>query len=313
MKVFRKKRMIGIGLVVLLIIVYFLPIPVSQSASVVVHGPYEKALERIITLNRWKTWWPDSANASVKGDTIFHTPETDYRLDRKEVLGLVLTERNKSVYNLVSVTPADYDTVCTLHWKKVSYLRTALSDKIRSFFNSRNYTMQELLQHIKENLEDPLKYYGFAISIEPIKDTFMLVKNIYCTKANLQNCIRNIYSLLRQHLDSVHYNDRVERMLYIDSAYRDSVMVMAGFSITKRVDAQPPLRMMTMPKAHIVVGDYEGDYKNIQLIHTAIKAYMKDHDIEPVAVEYEKMVSDPRTSQDSMHVKVRVYHPSLLP
>lgn len=314
MKVFyRKKWFVVTGLVVLLIIVYFLPIPIQQSAAVTIHAPYEKTLERITSLNRWKAWWPDSAGAGVKGDTVFYTPDAEYRLDRKEILGLVLTERNKSVYHLLTVTPANYDTTSTLQWKKVCYLRTAVSDKIRAFFGSRNYTVQELLQRIKENLEDPLKYYGFAIRIEPVEDTFVLVKNLYCTKANLNSSIQEMYSALQQYLDVVHYTGRAEKMLHVDSSGRDSVRVMAGFSIAKLLAVKLPLQMMTMPKAHIVTGDYEGNYRNIFQIHEAINAYMKDHNIGMVAVVYEKMLTDPHTAQDSMHVKVKVYHPSMLP
>ena len=170
-----------------------------------------------------------------------------------------------------------------------------------------------MLQRVKESMEDPVKYYGFPIRVEPVEDTFILVKSSYAGKAMVQSRIGEIYTSLHQYLDSIHYTGRAEKMFHVDSLSRDSVQVMAGLSLEKRIAVKPPFRLMTMPRAHIVVGDYEGDYNNIYRIHQAVIAYMKDHNIMPVAIVYEKMLSDPHTAEDSLHVRVKVYHPPMIP
>ena len=297
-----------------MVIVFFLPIPVSHTTSVTIRAPFEKVLAQVSSLERWKRWWPEPSGVQVIGDTNFHTPRTEYRIDRKQSLGLVLTQDNKSVYHLLTVTPGAGDSSCTLDWKEIAYLRTAVTARIKSFFNrGDNYTPAALTQHIRESTEVPLKYYGFRITIEPVEDTLVLVQQIYCTKENVNRSIEQIYTTVQQYLDALHYTGRAERMFFVDSVRSDSVRVMAGFSITKRIPLKAPFQMMTMPKAHIVTGEYEGDYRNIGSIHAAMNEYMKDHNITPVAVVYEKLLTQPRTREDSMHVKARVYYPSFIP
>ncbi len=313
MKVHRTKRLLIAGVILLLIIVYFLPIPVTTTADITIRLPYAKTLEQVNHLEQWQYWWPDSERGEVIGDTLFRAGNTEYRLDSKELLSIVVTERNKSVYDVVTVIPATYDSVSTVQWKKLSYLKTAVNDCLAAVFGRHAYRPSELLQALKSRLEDPMKYYGFRISVEPIVDTFVLVKNTMVPKDSLQAGVVRTYTLLRRYLDSVHYTGRAERMMYVDSSHPDSVEVIAGYSITRFLEVKSPMRIMTMPKAHIVVGEYEGDYKNIGAIHKAIEAFMQDHRISAVAIEYEKMLSYPRTAKDSMHVRVKVYHPSYIP
>ena len=313
MKVRRKRIYFLIGFFLLSVLVYFLPIPVTQTARVTIRMPYLKTFEQISSLENWKRWWPDSTAVMVKGDTIFANGRTAYILNEKKMLSLVFKEDYRLVYHVLTVVPATYDSVSTVQWKKLSYLRTAVDDQLGGWFGRHKYSPDDLLQSLKKTLEDPVRYYGFPISVGPVEDTFVLVKSTFTTRSRLQESILNTYRFLHSYLDSVHYTGRAERMLYMDSSRADSVEVIAGFSITKLLNVQLPLRVMTMPKAHIVIGEYEGDYRNIGAIHRAIQNFMLDHRISAVAIEYEKMLSNPRTAQDSQHVRVKVYHPSYIP
>lgn len=309
----RRKWFLLAILPLLLIIVFFLPIPVSQTSEVTIHASFQKTLEQVSVLSRWKFWWPDTAGVSVAGDTIFRTGDTEYRLRSKQTLGLVLAQPNQTVYHILTVIPTGSDTTCTLQWKKLSYLRTALPDKISSLFGDHAYAPVRLLQRVKESMEDPVKYYGFPIRVAPVEDSIVLVKNAYASKAALRHQLQESYASLQRYLDSVNYKGRAEKMFYVDSISADSVQVMAGISLAKWVDAKPPFRLMTMPPAHIVVGEYTGDYKNMYVVHQAVSSFMKDHNIMPAAVPYEKMLSDPRTAQDSTHVRMKVYYPPMIP
>lgn len=313
MKASARKGFLLIGIVVLLIVVYFLPIPVSQTDEVVIHAPFEKTWGQISSLQRWKGWWPDTAGIFIKGDTVFHSPAVEYQLRNKRALQLALVQQNQSVYHILTVIPEGNNTSCILQWKKISYLRTAVFDKIRALFGNLLYAPAQLLRQVKESMEDPVKYYGFPISVVPVEDTFVLVKGGYAVKAGLQSRLLELYTSLQQYLDSIRYTGRAEKMFHVDSLGGDSVQVMAGLSLAKPVKAVPPFRLMTMPRAHIVVGEYEGNYQEIYRVHQAMSNYMKDHNIMPVAMVYEKMLSEPRTAQDSLHVKVRVYHPPMIP
>lgn len=309
----RRKWILLAGIVGALIIIYFLPIPVTQTDSVAIQAPYEKTWGQISSLQQWRNWWPDTVGINIMGDTVFNTPRSSYYLRNKQTLHLVLEQPGIPVYHVLTVIPGASNTLCTLQWEKISYLRRAVSDKISALFGSNPYAPAQLLEQVKESMEDPVKYYGFPIRVEPVEDTFVLVKHGLATKATIPARVRELYGSLQQHLDSLHYTGRAEKMFHVDSLRGDTVEVMAGLSLAKPVEANAPFRLMTMPRAHIVVGEYEGNYRDIYRIHQAMVNYMKDHNIAPVAVVYEKMLSDPHTAQDSLRVRVKVYHPPMIP
>jgi effector-binding domain-containing protein len=301
-----------IASIILIAIVYFLPIPVSQSHTVSVDLSFDKLLYQVNDLKHWKAWWPDSTSQTI-GDTVFKTSSSTYVLKRKDPLRITLSQDNNSILNFISVEPNGDNSTAILRWKQVSYIKTAINQKFKLLIGKERHSIDELLKQIKDHVEDPVKYYGFNIRIEPVIDTFVLVKRQQCLKENIPSCLRELFASLQGQLDKAYYRGRAEKMFFVDSSRTDSIVIIAGISIERRLDILSPFEIKTMPKAHIVVGDYEGDYKHIDLIHKAMVRYMSDHHISAVAVPYEKINVIPQTRQDSLHVKVKVYYPPYLP
>lgn len=301
------------GCIALAVVIYFLPIPVTQSKSVVVHAHYDKVLGQINNLNAWKNWWPATGtHIAVFHDTLLQIDGTMYTLKERQPLSIMISQNNRPLYHILSVVPSAADTLTTVSWKTLSYLRTAVNQTVSSLFVSQPYSPKNLLQRLKSHIEDPVKYYGFVIREERVEDTIILVTNTACTKAMIPGCLRKTFAALRQQLQEAHYQGRAVPMFHVDSTGEDSVHIMAGFSITQNIAVHKPYRMMSMPRAHIVAGYYDGDYANIGRLHDAILLYMKEKKIGMVAVPYEKILSDPQTATDSLRVKAKVYHPAML-
>jgi effector-binding domain-containing protein len=65
-----------------------------------------------------------------------------------------------------------------------------------------------------------------------------------------------------------------------------------------------------MPRmGRMLVGKFEGDYKNIKLLYNSVERYIADKHLKKVAMPYEKYLTDPHTPQDSLRMKVEVYFP----
>ena len=301
------------GCIVLAVVIYFLPIPVTQTKSVVVHAHYDKVLGQINNVNAWKNWWPATAGAATTvNDTSLQIHGITYTLKERQPLSIVVAQNNQRVYHVVSVLPSPADTLTTVSWKTLSYLRTAVNQMAASLFFIQPYSPKNLLQRLKSQIDDPVKYYGFVIREERVEDTIILVTNTACTKAMIPGCLRKTFATLQQQLQQAHYQGRAVPMFHVDSTGGDSVHIMAGFSISQNIIVHKPYRMMSMPRAHIVVGYYDGDYANIGRLHEAILLYMKEKKIGMVAVPYEKVLSNPQTATDSVRVKAKVYHPAML-
>lgn len=308
-----KRKIIAACIVALLVLLYFLPITITQNSSLTVHASYDKIMNELNTATAWERWWPDSAHTTAVNDTLLQSGSNQFSLQQHTPLGVIIAQNSKQAFHSVTVAPNSNNTAATLSWKKVRYLRTAVQEALKIWFGGASYSAATLAQGLKRHIEDPLQYYGFAIQIEPVSDTFILTQRLTCHKSEVSAVLKKTFAALEQQLAQQQYRGKAEQMFFVDSTDADSTFVMAGISIEKDVAAPAPFRMMDMPKAHIVTGYFEGAYKNIGKLHQAMDRYMQDHKIAPVAVPYEKVLTPLATAQDSQHVKVKAFHPSLIP
>jgi hypothetical protein len=308
-----KRKIIAGCIIALFILLYFLPITITQNSSLTVHASYDKIMTGLNAATAWKKWWPDSAHTTAVNDTLLQCGSNRFSLQQHTPLSVIITQNGQQAFHAVTVAPNSNNTASTLSWKKVRYLRTAVQETLKSWFGDASYSAATLVQSLKTYIEDPVKYYGFAIQVEPVSDTFILTQKQVCHKSEVPTVLKRTFAALKQQLMQQQYKGKAEPMFFVDSTYADSTFVMAGISIDKDMAAPAPFRMMDMPKAHIVTGHFEGAYKNIGQLHKAMDRYMQDNKISPVAVPYEKVLTPLTTAQDSQHVKVKAFHPSLLP
>ncbi|TDH29317.1 hypothetical protein EXU57_04435 [Segetibacter sp. 3557_3] len=305
------KLKLPIAFLIILVIIYFLPIPVSQTRSIIIEGSYEKVQYLLNDLHHWRIWWPDPAAIKSIDNTLLVTIQDRYVLQRKEALGLQLSNNKQGILHTISVHPLNEATTA-VSWQVNSSFRNLAGEKLGAFFGTRT-SIQSCLNSLKSHVEDPDKYYGYNIRVVPVEDTLIVVNRMACSKPAISSCLRALSGALQRALTTAGYTGKAEKMFYVDSSRNDTTFVMAGLSIEKRVLVRPPIEMMKMPKAHIVVGEYEGDYVHVGRIHQAMLRYMKDHNISQVAVPYEKFMVEPRNAMDSQHVKLKVYYPPYIP
>jgi len=80
--------------------------------------------------------------------------------------------------------------------------------------------------------------------------------------------------------------------------------------LNKRVPEKNGIKYLKMPPiGRMLVGEYDGDYHNIQLLYRSIERYMSDKHLRKVALPYEKYLSDPQSPTDSLHMRMEIYYP----
>jgi effector-binding domain-containing protein len=68
------------------------------------------------------------------------------------------------------------------------------------------------------------------------------------------------------------------------------------------------LSVLEMPSGgKILTGYYEGDYEGFKKLYAAMDRYVGDKGLKLIAVPYERYLTDPRSIQDSLHMKIGIY------
>jgi effector-binding domain-containing protein len=59
----------------------------------------------------------------------------------------------------------------------------------------------------------------------------------------------------------------------------------------------------------LLVGFYEGSYTGLKKLYTAMNRYIVDKQLEIIAAPYERFLTNPVSSYDSLHMKIELCYP----
>jgi effector-binding domain-containing protein len=80
--------------------------------------------------------------------------------------------------------------------------------------------------------------------------------------------------------------------------------------VDKRMKESDGIKYLRMPRVgRMLVGKYEGDYKNIRQLYHSMEKYLGDKHLKKAALPYEKYFTDPHSATDSLHMKIELYYP----
>jgi effector-binding domain-containing protein len=170
--------------------------------------------------------------------------------------------------------------------------------------------MDSSLANLKAFMENPVQFYGFPIELRPIADTLLLFKKTTISKKDLIATLQKNYTDLRNYAkenDIPISNNRIAGFIEVPN---NQVQMITCIPVDKRAADKNDISYMTMPvKGRMVVGSFEGDYNNIHQIYRSIDRYMTDNSLQKVTIPYEKYYTDPKSAQDSLHMKIEVCFP----
>jgi hypothetical protein len=137
-----------------------------------------------------------------------------------------------------------------------------------------------------------------------------MTKRVITSRANKIKALGSSYTYLLKYayLNKIPLDSNGPRFAYIENSGNDSLLVMAGFPITKRIQAKDGVECLTMPQnGRMLVGIYNGPYWNLGKLYTAMDQYIRLRHLQKVPALYEKFLSNPTTAKDSLDMKIEVH------
>ncbi|RFZ90610.1 hypothetical protein D0C36_16710 [Mucilaginibacter conchicola] len=285
-------------------------IPVVQTRQLTINSSYFNVYQGLAKAQNWAKWYPylKTERASVQGDSVnnFKIKGRSSKIELRTI-GLaafnVNITGNKGAGSFQCVVTANpkmnvTDMIISRHYKLLGYLQAiAGGDGDETFIDD-----------LKNYLEDPLSYYGFAMKLQTTKDQFLIVKDgKYLTDSV---CPDNIATL--NYLKNVAAKLKLKtgelRLQYV-SAIKDSTSLILGIAIQGERHADSAVQYMQMPGSKVLAGTFKGKYKDRQQLYRALYLYMADHNMHQQTKPYETFINNQLPANDETIVDMQVIVP----
>jgi effector-binding domain-containing protein len=316
----KKKRYIILSILLLFIcVLLFAPITFGIKRQISISIPVMRVAVQVSDLKNWPHW--DNALKDSGGVPIKMSPATnvvgawlqtnDRRLDVTQYTpSFVVVQETKgssTVYHEVFVKADSNVNKTIVVWIDNFSLLTWLREEIFPVHHT-----EENLQHLKNYLEDPKQYYGFDIHVGKVIDTLLLSKLDVCLKTQRNQLMASLYQQIFDYAKACNITlpANTPRMANFVELGKDSLKILVGVPVNKKVPSAKGVTFLEMPTlGKAAIAHYSGDYKGIKKLYTAMSQYMFDNHLQQVAAPYERYLTDPRTSQDSLQMKIDLYCP----
>jgi effector-binding domain-containing protein len=311
-----KKLIIGISVLLLVALIMLWLISFNIKKQVTIRASIFNVANQITNLRNWNHWHPqlkgrDTASFNYSKQTNVVNSFLDFKGQTYTITNVnsqgiefeTKTDNDKN-YQSIAAYPDSFLTITNVTWTKKIHLITWFKEK----FNQGS-EMERGLKNLKEFMEDPRKFYGFHIEIQPVVDTLVITKKAIANKNNIPVSLQNLYKDLFHYLqeNNMSYGNRLAGFA---NSTDSTIEVMAGICVDTKIPAKTGIEYLEMPaQGRMLVGEYAGPYNKITSLYNAMNQYMEDKGLQKVAMIYEKYLSEPHTGEDSMNMKVRIYYP----
>ena len=315
----RKKIVLGIVCLLLLIIVFLFvgPFTFGIKREVSIASPIFIVSGKITDLGNWKSWHPVLKNLDTS--SIISSPTAN------QVNSFL--KAGNHLYTVLQVNPA-YILIKDQDTKKTSYqsfyafpdssgafTRVILTKLVPfgTWLKEKIFDGTEadsVLKNLKEYIEDPARLYGFPISIGRVADTLVMTKTITADNKRKIQTLQQLYNDIYEFASKSSILTSTIRMANFHPSGHDSVIISAGIPVNKKGLEKKDIFYLEMPpKGKMLIGKYEGPYEGLNKLYIAMEKYIRDKGLHKVAIPYERYLSNPVSSSDSLHMKIELYYP----
>lgn len=304
-----KKWLIPVGILFVLIIAA--AIPVTQTTQLTINSSYFNVYRNLVKAQNWLKWYNNLKNNSsnIEGDSAnnFKIKGRSSSVNFK-TLGLgafkvnISASSNARSYICVVTTNENVNATNVMisrHFKLFSYLLTIAKGDDKNTF----------IYQLKKYLENPLAYYGFAMTEQVTTNQFLIVKQSKYLTSNI--CQKNLATLkyLNDTAAKLKLKTTGELRLQYVSTVTDSTELMLGLVIKGERPTVKNLRYMQMAGNRVLVGSFKGKYKDRQNLYRALYLYMADHSMHQQTKPYETFKNNTLPTNDETIVDMQVIVP----
>jgi effector-binding domain-containing protein len=315
----RRKRLpiLIASLLILVACLVWVPVQWKVRKEIRIDAQVEYVSSAITNLHHWKNWnaeligldstrltysdFPTGINAFLQSPTQRYTI-TEFN---PEYVLVRTTGDGSPEYQSLSAISDTLDKSTEVIWIRLLSPFRWLKEKILP-----GSQMDQSLKHLKFWMEDPLHIYGFPISTEPVIDTLVITSIATCEKNKRIASLAGLYNRMLQYAKEKKIPIGNNRMASFSFSGKDSIRIAAGIPAKEKGPSEAQISVLEMPgHGKMLVGHYEGPYYGIGRLYSAMERYVRDKRLLRVAAVYEKYLTDPKTAQDSLHMRIELHYP----
>ena len=320
-----KRKFVIIASIVLILFfgfLFFAPIEFGIKKQISIKASIIDVAKQITDLRNWPHWntalkKQDTSLFQFSGITnnvnsFLRFNDHEYTIVQQNAVFVIVKENNqkeKPVYHSLYAFPDSFGTSTNVLWIKNVSPFTWLKEKMNP-----SGEVEAELNSLKNFMEDPQQFYGFDIRIGPVVDSLVITKTATSLKTNVPKTISELYKNIFEYAkeNNIYVPENSPRMANFYPINKDSVKIMAALPVHKKAPVKNGIVFLEMPShGKMLMGEYEGSYAGIKKLYAAMNQYFSDKHLQLVAAPYEKYLTNPQSSQDSLHMKIKIYYPIL--
>ncbi len=319
-----KRRIVVIVFIFLLVsvgVLFFAPITFAIKKQITISASITAVADQITDLRNWPNWneelkkenIPSLQNAAQinKTRSHLHYANVSYDLIRQSAAAVLVKvdDNGAKKYHSIFILPDSNINFTTVFWIENLSPASWIKEKIHS-----SGKIEVNLNSLKNYMEDPRQYYGFNIILGKVEDSVVITEITTVAKNNKSKTLSALYQdiVSKANANNIRIDETNSRIAHFYQIGKDSLRIMAAISVDKRQNPKNDLDFLEMPpQGKMLYGYYEGAYNGIQKLYYAMNKYMDDKHLKLIAVPYEKYLSNPRSAEDSLHMKIKLCYPVL--
>ncbi|HVM87257.1 MAG TPA: hypothetical protein VMT76_03650 [Puia sp.] len=300
--------------------VLVIPIRISSQQQISVNLPITEVSPEIIDLRNWVKWFPDLAKADSSDINYSHNDSTlrfgglTLNKNKSNPAYIELTKNiNKTITDYsIQLLPDSFGFGTQINWSA----QTDLLSWLKSKFSGRNIRseLNNNVNAFRLFAENPKLFFGFNIQVTPVEDTLVMTDYATCKKSEMITTLKSLYRKLEKLAgkNNAYIDSPGKRLAAFALKGRDSIIVMAGFPVQKKLSSHQGIFYLEMPsRGKMLVGDYVGPYQGIHELYKSMDRYVRIRSLSKIATPFEKYLTSPITASDSLHMKIKLFYPIL--
>lgn len=304
-----RKKILFIGSLILIAAGF---IPVTKTINFPINASFFNVYNQLSSPKNWLNWQPELKAVSNQNDIKTDSSGANFTIKAPSIsfkifkggLGNFIIEQNQSKkYRYVLIPDEKSGKTVVAASETMSIWQYLLT------FIAGDAVDRTPLGNLKTYMETPSLYYGFNIQKQLTAEKLIAVEKASITRTSFKQQSNRMLRALNDFIVKNNLKIMSPLQLQYVSEKPDSLQVMMGFPVNKKVVEASDIQYMKMPKGKIVVGHFDGIYKNKKRLYDAMRRYMGDNYMQPMILPFEVFQNNQLPQSDTAKVEMQLIIP----
>ncbi|MEP6613878.1 MAG: hypothetical protein ABJA76_18375, partial [Mucilaginibacter sp.] len=241
----------------------YIPSTISANGSMVVITAERHTADFLTTYAGWKAWWPGEKS---KDEKTYRYRGNTYRLTRLNNSGASLVSVSNNTPVNANITFIGVDKESTrVTWTSTLITSSNPLKRIKQYEEIAGLTknLDELLQRLKQFLDDDKNVYHIGVKVQKVKDSVILTTNTVLKQTPDVQQVYKLIAALKQQVEQQHGVETSPPMLNVHQSGINEFEVMVGIPISKSIKTDGQASIHKMVLGNILVAEVKGGLNTV--------------------------------------------------